>query len=153
MFKNAINELLIVGGLKSFWSLEYYQQLFDVNTTDVVERILCSIVPRRHNLVVNRIKLKPDLYGPIWISITLVFTIAISGNIANYFQHMNTKTHWKYNFHLVSYAATAIYTYIGLIPIALWASLKWSTESDIELDDTEVNNFLILSYNIKCSLG
>lgn len=89
-------------------------------------------------MVINRIKLKPDLYGPIWISITLVFAIAISGNIANYFQHINSKTHWKYNFHLVSYAATAIYTYIGLIPIALWALLKWSSEADIELDDTEV---------------
>lgn len=129
---------LFSGGLKSFWSLEYYQQLFDVNTDDVIERIWCSMIPKKQNLVVNRIKLKPDLYGPIWISITLVFAIGISGNIANYFQHINTKTHWKYNFHLVSYAATAIYTYIALIPIALWGILKWSSEPDIELDDTEV---------------
>lgn len=123
------------GNQKSFWSLEYYQQLFDVDTNDVTERILCSIIPRNHNLIRQKIKTKPDLYGPVWISITLVFTIAISGNIASYFQHVNEQKHWKYNFHLVSYAASAIYTYISLTPIALWAVLKWSINSNIELDE------------------
>lgn len=134
------------GSLKSFWSLEYYQQLFDVDTKDVVERIMCSLIPKKHNLVINRIKLKPDLYGPLWISITLVFAIAISGNIASYFQHINEKTHWKYNFHLVSYAATAIYTYIALIPIALWAALKWSTDTTIELDEEVIDKILITRF-------
>lgn len=110
---------------KSFWTIEYYQQFFDVDTRDVIDRILASLVPSRTSSI---IKAKPDLYGPVWISITLIFTIAISGNIANYFQYANENYHWKYDFNLVSYAATAICLYVTLVPLALWGLLKWSSE-------------------------
>lgn len=73
------------------------------------------------------------MYGPFWITITLIFTIAISGNIASYLQHANAKYNWKYDFHLVSYAATAIYIYVLLVPVALWGLLKWSSDvNDLE---------------------
>lgn len=122
----------------SFWSIEFYQQLFDVETSDVMERIMASFIPRRDSLFKNKIKLKPDLYGPLWISITLVFAIAISGNISKYLvSEIDTKYHWRYNFHLVSYAATAIYIYIGIIPMALWGFLKWSVVPN-EADDMQL---------------
>lgn len=127
---------LTAGSIKSFWTLEYYQQFFDVDTKEVVERILASITPRNTNHFKNITKQKPDLYGPFWISITLIFTIAVSGNVANYLQHASNHYHWKYDFHLVSYAATAICVYVTLIPLALWGLLKWS--SDItDLDGLE----------------
>lgn len=106
------------------------------------------------------ISMKPDLYGPFWISTTLVhivinysstletlgrlnvqinfqiFTIAISGNLANYLQHANVAYHWKYDFHLVSYAATAIFCYTCIVPLCLWGALKWTaSESSIEMAD------------------
>lgn len=109
---------------KSFWTFEYYQQFFDVDTKDVIDRMIASVVPSRNAIL----KKKPDLYGPFWISLTLVFTIAIAGNIANYLQYANEKYHWKYDFHLVSYAATAICLYVTLVPLSLWALLKWSSE-------------------------
>lgn len=120
-------DLNILGAVanKSFWTLEYYQQFFDVNTKDVLDRIIASVVPTRSDIIA---KTKPDLYGPFWISITLIFTIAISGNIANYLQYANEKYHWKYDFHLVSYAATTICLYVTVIPLALWGLLKWSSE-------------------------
>ncbi|KAK4887854.1 hypothetical protein RN001_004125 [Aquatica leii] len=114
---------------KSFWTLKYYQHFFDVDTVEVLERLLASITPRRNSVMNNKIKLKPDLYGPFWISMTLIFTIAISGNIANYLQHANAEYHWKYDFHLVSYASTAILLYISVIPLLVWAAFKWSTDS------------------------
>lgn len=129
--------------IKSFWTLEYYQRFFDVNTKDVTDRILSSMIPRGDNSLKNDIKLRPDLYGPFWISVTLVFTIAISGNIANYLQHgihHETNYHWKYDFHLVSYAATTILVYISVVPLGVWALIKWSTEiADLDgLEDITV---------------
>ncbi|RZB39493.1 YIPF1, partial [Asbolus verrucosus] len=119
--------------IKSFWTIEYYQQFFNVDTKDVVERIIASITPKRDSTLKYHLRDKPDLYGPFWISVTLIFTIAISGNIANYLQHANTQYHWKYDFHLVSYAATAIYIYVLLVPFVLWALLKWSSDvNDLE---------------------
>ncbi|XP_073954273.1 protein YIPF2 [Choristoneura fumiferana] len=112
----------------NFWTLEYYQKYFDVHTNEVVERIISSVVPQKvsRNYFDERIKGKPDLYGPIWISVTLIFTIAVSGNIASYLQHASQAVHWRYDFHLVSYAATAIFGYVWLVPVALWAALKWT---------------------------
>ncbi|XP_012257386.2 protein YIPF1 [Athalia rosae] len=113
---------------RNFWSIEYYQKFFDVDTNDVLERIIRSIIPRRNeNYLQTHIRGKPDLYGPFWICVTLVFSIAISGNMANYLQTANSKEyHWRYNFHVVSIAATAIFTYAWLLPIALWGVLRWS---------------------------
>lgn len=118
---------------KSFWTLEYYQQFFDVDTQDVLDRIVASVIPKGTGLK-NSAKHKPDLYGPFWISVTLIFTIAISGNIANYLQYANV--HWKYDFHLVSYAATAICLYVMVVPLALWGLLKWSSDVN-DLDGLE----------------
>ncbi|XP_050076264.1 protein YIPF1 [Anopheles maculipalpis] len=114
----------------SIFSFEYYQRFFDVDTMIVVDRIATSMIPKR--APVNYLKLNiatnPDLYGPVWIVLTLIFTIAISGNMASYLQNTGNH-HWRYNFHLVSYSATAIITYALLVPSALWAFLKWSTRT------------------------
>jgi len=37
--------------------------------------------------------------GPFWICTTLVFTIAVAGNLANYFHHSGEHYKWKYDFH------------------------------------------------------
>nr|XP_023030103.1 protein YIPF1 isoform X2 [Leptinotarsa decemlineata] len=116
------------GSSKSFWSMEYYQKFFDVDTKDVLDRILASVTPKWDNNLKHHLRAKPDLYGPFWISVTLVFTIAISSNIANYLQHANETYHWRYDFHLVSYAATTIFLYVTLVPSILWGLLKWSMQ-------------------------
>lgn len=123
---------------KSFWTIEYYQQFFDVDTKDVMDRIIYSMFPKKDSTYKNQMKARPDLYGPFWISVTLVFTVAISGNVAKYLQHANQQIHWKYDFHLVSYAATAICLYVTLIPSAIWALLKWST--NVESDENYEEN-------------
>lgn len=110
----------------TFFSFEYYQTYFDVDTMTVVERVVNSIIPKRAptDYLQLNIGTSPDLYGPIWIVITLIFTIAISGNMASYLQNAGDH-HWRYNFHLVSVAATIIVLYTSLMPLAIWALLKW----------------------------
>jgi hypothetical protein len=124
----------------SFWAFEYYQQLFDVDTDRVVERIVWSMIPRPGvSYLQHYIKPKPDLYGPFWICVTLVFTIAISGNLANYLQTAATRRyHWRYDFHAVTFAATAIFSYAWLVPIALWGILKWCGGQEARLSFLEI---------------
>ncbi|XP_046405706.1 protein YIPF1 [Ischnura elegans] len=111
----------------SFWTFEYYQQFFDVDTKQVIDRIMWSMIPKPgSNYLQNYIKPNPDLYGPFWICVTLVFTIAISGNLANYLQTAaSSNYHWKYEFHTVTYAATAIFLYAWILPLALWGVIWW----------------------------
>uniref|UniRef100_A0A6M2DHK8 Protein YIPF n=1 Tax=Xenopsylla cheopis TaxID=163159 RepID=A0A6M2DHK8_XENCH len=127
----------------SFLSIQYYQQFFNVTTREVVDRIIYSMIPIRAppNYLQNSIEVKPDLYGPFWIQMTLIFTIAISGNLAHYLQNATTPEKalkWHYDFHLVSYAATTIFCYCVLIPIALWAVFKWSLKT-VDPDNLEEN--------------
>ncbi|PBC34272.1 protein YIPF1 [Apis cerana] len=116
---------------RNFWTIEYYQKFFNVKTNDVVERIKRSMFPHgSENYLISHIRPNPDLYGPFWICVTLIFSIAISGNLADYLQTANSsKYHWRYEFHIVSYAATCIFLYAWLLPLTLWGALKWTTST------------------------
>lgn len=58
------------------------------------------MIPRlNNNYLVNQIKPNPDLYGPFWVSITLIFTTAITGNIVNFFQNFGKSYTWQTDFH------------------------------------------------------
>jgi hypothetical protein len=123
----------------SLFSIEFYQQFFNVDTMDVVQRLVFSMIPKRApaGYLKSHLGLNPDLYGPFWVTMTLIFTIAISGNLANYLQH--TKDfHWHYNFHLVSVASTCIIMYVCMMPAIIWGVLKWSVnledESNVDLE-------------------
>lgn len=89
------------------------------------------------NYLISHIRPKPDLYGPFWVCVTLIFAIAISGNLANYF-HSAAKSenyHWKYEFHIVSQAATCIFFYAWLLPLILWGALTWFKSQEEQVDD------------------
>ncbi|KAI8773998.1 protein YIPF1 [Biomphalaria glabrata] len=109
----------------SFWTFAYYQQFFNVETEQVGKRIMASMVPRPgQNYLIKQIRPNPDLYGPFWICTTLVFTTAIAGNMANYFSAVGSYK-WKYDFHKVTFAATAIFSYWWVIPLLLYGVLWW----------------------------
>ncbi|KFM76650.1 Protein YIPF1, partial [Stegodyphus mimosarum] len=85
-------------------------------------------LPGRATYLDRQIRPKPDLYGPFWITATLIFSTAISANIANYLMSEGHEHSWSYDFHKVSLAATAIYSYAFLLPIILWG-LMWYRQS------------------------
>jgi len=66
----------------------------------------------------------PDLYGPFWISTTVVMILFLTGTISQYLSRKGAG-HFEYDFTLLSGAAGLIYGYTGVIPIALWGILKW----------------------------
>ncbi|KAJ3594491.1 hypothetical protein NHX12_003798 [Muraenolepis orangiensis] len=117
------------------WSFEYYQKFFDVDTHQVRSRIIGSVLPwPGKNFIDLHVGRNPDLYGPFWICATLVFAIAISGNIANFLVHLG-KPNYKYvpEFRKVTIAATAIYCYAWLVPLALWGVLLWRNNKVLNL--------------------
>ena len=68
------------------WQIEYYQKYFQIDTQQVLERLVASITPRPNKSYFNStIRQNPDLYGPFWVCVTFIVTVAISGNILTYF--------------------------------------------------------------------
>ncbi|XP_040910842.1 protein YIPF1 [Toxotes jaculatrix] len=128
---------LLSGQKKSvpFWTFEYYQRFFDVETHHVKERIIGSVLPwPGKNFIHVYLRGNPDLYGPFWICTTLVFAIAISGNLSNILVNIS-KPDYRYTaeFRKVTIAATAIFSYAWLVPLALWGFLLWRNNKIMNL--------------------
>ncbi len=134
----------------SVWQMEYYQQYFNVNTSDVQSRIIGSMIPTlAQNYLITKIRPNPDLYGPFWVTTTLIFTIAIAGNIQSFFHHFGSKFQWETDFHKgnfsihefsttpsmalylmvyfyeVTTSAAAIFAYSWLMPSILYILMRW----------------------------
>ncbi|CAI9570002.1 unnamed protein product, partial [Staurois parvus] len=110
-----------------FWTFQYYQDLFDVDTYQVLDRIRASFIPvPGKNFVRHHLRNHPDLYGPFWICATLVITVTVVGNLATFIQ-MHGKPEYNYSpqFHKVTVAGIAIYSYAWLVPLGLWGFLQW----------------------------
>lgn len=120
----------LLGGKKpsgGFWTFEYYQSFFNVDTMQVLDRVKGSVMPvPGRNFIKHHLRSNPDLYGPFWICVTLVFTVAFSGNLSTFLkQSGNPQYHYTPQFHRVSVAAVVIFLYAWLVPIALWGFLTW----------------------------
>lgn len=115
-----------------FYQIQYYRPYFDVDTKDVGARIVKTFVPLGQNFF-EYVNPTPDLYGPFWIASTVVFLLAAAGSVAS--DNMSIAT--------VSFAAAAIYGYIAVLPILLWAVCKWWM--DIKL--TLVEHWCIYGYS------
>ncbi|XP_047633052.1 protein YIPF2 isoform X2 [Phacochoerus africanus] len=86
-----------------FWTFGYYQTFFDVDTSQVLDRIKGSLLPRPgHNFVRHHLRNRPDLYGPFWICATLAFVLAVTGNLTLVLaQRRDPSIHYSPQFHKV----------------------------------------------------
>lgn len=119
------------GKKESPFSFAFYTKLFDVDTDLILSRLKWAVcpMPTTSSFAKKNIRAKPDLYGPFWVCVTLVFSIAISGNVASYFQYKidptSTSTHWHYDFHKVSLTSAIVFLYWTMVPTGVFAAL-WS---------------------------
>lgn len=110
-----------------FWSIKYYQPLFDVDTLQVLNRIKGSLLPRPKGAFFELVAANPDLYGPFWISTTLIFVMAMTGNLASYISFVPSPAHpkWTYNFNQLTLAGSVVYSYVTLLPLLYWLLLRY----------------------------
>ena len=70
----------------------------------------------------------PDLYGPFWIATTVVFILFLAGSINARWGRLSGDPGADgggFDWALLSGSAGLIYAYTGLVPVALWAVLRW----------------------------
>lgn len=112
------------------WSIQFYQQFFDVDTSSVLHRCRSALYPRTNFLDV--LEGNPDLYGPFWIATTVVVILFLTGTISQYLAYQG-KGHFAYDFSLLSGAAGLVYGYTIFVPLGLWGVLKWSGSESANL--------------------
>jgi hypothetical protein len=111
--------------MPSFFSLDFYRKCWDVTTNEVRLRVKSACYPRGD--FISALHGKPDLYGPFWISVTLCFSTAICGNLANFIQNQGNPM-YKYTpeFERVTSAASAIFGYAFIFPFFISLVLYYS---------------------------
>ncbi|KAK0629777.1 hypothetical protein B0T17DRAFT_653352 [Bombardia bombarda] len=109
-------------GKRFLWTLSFYAQFFDVDTSSVLSRCWAALYPRANFLDV--LEGNPDLYGPFWIATTVVLILFLGGTISDYLAATG-KEPFAYDFKLLSGAAGLIYGYTFVIPVALYLALRY----------------------------
>lgn len=77
-------------GSKWFWDLNAYRVYFNVTTNEVKHRLKMTVFtsPRGESFWDTFHSTSDyDLYGPFWVSMTLLLVLAMSGNFANRIDH------------------------------------------------------------------
>mmetsp|Transcript_10750 Transcript_10750/g.21798 ORF Transcript_10750/g.21798 Transcript_10750/m.21798 type:complete len:293 (-) Transcript_10750:155-1033(-) len=122
----------VPSGAAAFWTISYYQPLFDVDTVQVLNRIKGSLLPRPRGAFFEMIAANPDLYGPFWVATTLIFAMAITGNLATYIAFVPGKKDetgkeikWTYDFQQLTVAGSVVYSYVTLLPLLFWLLLRY----------------------------
>lgn len=86
-------------GKRFLWSMSFYAQFFDVDTSSVLTRCWAALYPRANFLDV--LEGNPDLYGPFWIATTVVFILFLGGTISQYLATTGQEP-FAYDFTLLS---------------------------------------------------
>jgi len=113
-------------GPSGFWSVEFYQPYFDVDTFTVLKRCYTTLLPFSPNYLTS-LSSGSDLYGPFWVSTTLILALFLSSSLAaSISKYLSAPgTEYDYNFGLLGLAATIVYAYSFGVPLAFWLTLRY----------------------------
>ncbi|KAH8829236.1 hypothetical protein DL96DRAFT_1597248 [Flagelloscypha sp. PMI_526] len=109
-----------------FWTVEYYQSYFDVDTQEVLRRCYSTMLPTSTDYLSTHLN-PPDLYGPFWTLTTLVFTLFLSSSLAASISSYlsDPESAFDYDFQLLSIAVSVVYVYGIGVPFLLWLALRY----------------------------
>ncbi|KAF9949811.1 hypothetical protein BGZ70_001615 [Mortierella alpina] len=111
------------GLAKPIWSVEYYSKFFDVDTTQVMERCFASVIPKGNFLDI--MGGSPDLYGPFWISTTVIFALFVISSIVDSINAYLNQTAYVADIRQLTFAFGTIYSYAFLVPAMIWGATKY----------------------------
>ena len=128
-----------------FWEISYYRRVYNVTTRDVYQRIIKTINPIGETFF-EFIGNNADLYGWIWISMTLAFLIAATGNLSEYINYLKegTKEKYIYDFTKLTFGATTVIVYVTIIPLISWAGFSLWLQIPVGL----VANLCVFGYSL-----
>ncbi|KIK80562.1 hypothetical protein PAXRUDRAFT_833454 [Paxillus rubicundulus Ve08.2h10] len=113
-------------GSSAFWTVEYYQPYFDVDTSTVLKRCYTTLLPFSPSYLTS-LSSGSDLYGPFWVATTLILALFLSSSLAaSISKYLSASgAEYDYDFALLGLAATIVYAYAFGIPVALWLALRY----------------------------
>lgn len=71
---------------------------------------------------------RPDLYGPLWLSLTMAFAVGAASNLSGWFTFtpQSEDSIWHYDFARVTAALSCSLGFSAAVPVAAWAALQYA---------------------------
>lgn len=113
---------------------------FDVNPEIIKNRLIQGVVPYPNTIYETTIE-KPDLYGPFWIYTSVVFCLAASGSLYQFF-HGHSKDRATTFAEFVSVTSFWIYLIGFVFPLVIYLLLKYVGSTSV----TYMNSVCIYGY-------
>lgn len=113
----------------SLLSPAFYTACFDVDEADITARVRGALWPfRPPQPFLVLINSKPDLYGPVWLSASLVFMIAVGFNMSSWltFSTATAVAPWEYDFKALTSAMFFVLGFTFGAPAVVWAGMNYS---------------------------
>ena len=115
-----------------------------MDSLDVGKRLGSSVIiyPNFFQLIAGR----QDLYGWVWVPITLIFAVAAAGNFASYLTYalQGQVAEWQYDFTKLGLSAAIIAWYVVCCPGFAWAAMTiW-----LHLDVLLIDHFCLYGYSL-----
>lgn len=90
----------------SIFSLNFYRSYFNVDTNEVLHRLIMGLNPLDSDFT-KEIS-RPDLYGPIWLTVTGPFLMLVLGNI---YALVQGNRHFNFASFVTSLMVTTLFTF------------------------------------------
>lgn len=124
--ENKANIVQSPSGWMKYLTVDYYKQYFDITTKEVIARLSRACFPLYQGTIYENGKV--DLYGPIWVIITLNIAITVFGNMAKYvrFETRNEEDKYKSDIRNLTKSVPIITMYFICMPTFLSLLVKFS---------------------------
>uniref|UniRef100_A0A0K0EMC0 Protein YIPF n=1 Tax=Strongyloides stercoralis TaxID=6248 RepID=A0A0K0EMC0_STRER len=125
---NNFNPLSDDPGKKKTY-LDSVQKYFNIDTNMFLNRLYCSVFPfKKPNFICDVLESNPDIYGPLWILLTLVLCIGVTNSLVHFFNTYGEQSA-EVDFGMVSAVFTLLSMYISLVPLGLYFYMSYNKAS------------------------
>lgn len=150
-----------------FWQPRFYAAYFDVNVSDVMSRLFRSFVPFKPLLgwvddeeEADGGTCVPDLYGPVWVTTTLVVALSMGSKLAEFLSNVFRKQETNslksslstLEFSRLWRAASVLYFYVFVFPLILtmcqWLFAKRSLRETSVRAHPIVGTIMVYGYSM-----
>jgi hypothetical protein len=133
-------------------SVEHYRPYFNVDTIDVKERIVAAVTVWKGNALSDLIKQKDsDVYGPFWISSTLIFIVAVTSNIDAWSK--SNGNDFENDISSIASSMTLVYSFAFGFPLLTYTGMRCATLECSLVDLICIHGYSLAVYIPACVLS
>ena len=129
------------GTVKMLFDLNTYKAYFDVDADDIVTRLkaVCLDFAKpehfRNNVLgsqqTNGLK-GPDLYGPYWVTMSLIFLVGVTSNMHDYLHRSDIQV-FEYDINHLLHAGSIFSSFAFGLPSVIWVTTKFMKTEALSL--------------------